>query len=883
MSRGRTLAAILADRKGKGNSSASPHDESSSVLHRTLGWIGRISILFLIVAVPWFKGGVELSSQAWIGPLLLLTLVVWCVRLVLSHSSEGNRLPIVLLPVMAGVLLGAAQWIPLSDSIASRIAPKQHELLDRLASPADLPESPPTPATTICTDSFGSGHLTLLLLYALAACAVGAHFFAADRHAKVLLVVVAINGAALSLLGLLQRLGLDPGILTIESIFKIQPYAAFVNRNNAAGYLLECLAAAIGLMYWLFFSVAVGQRPRPIVSREIPIWRRVQQRMEYFVALLTPAKIVALLLFLTIALGVIGSLSRGGVVALFGGGLITTVAFGFVRRPSSNYGLIAVAVLAVFGLTIWLGIGDQLATRFASLNDGSLVGDNDRLENWSDTVPAIRDFGWLGSGLDSYHAVHRMYRHDLESKYFEYAENQYFQTLVETGWPGLALLVTAIAMTVVMSIFVSHKGNSPRTIALGTTSLFLVTAIGIASFFDFGTYLPANALLLAVLIGMTAQHGHALAKRLKDSHYLQYDLPKWFSVATLGCLVAAIVPSSIRMRTWSLQDAVSVRFPLDQDYLALPLDRTESQIARLKPLVDAAPTYWGARRLAELYIHRYRLHRLAALREQFPIDVGELWSETNLLELREQIYLYRRIGEKRSLRLLLDDAAIVHNLKPAWQYLIQSRNRLPVDPNIHLLLAQIQPALGAFDDHVELERSSATAPTDANIGYVIGMMYLQTGRLAEACQTWRVCLELDSNQYFTRVIDRIIPPPTHRWRIPPQTVANQVIPDEPDLLFRFANRTLKGYDEPLRRELLERADDLAARRSSRADPQWVLLVARIKRDLGDYQSAIGQYTWLRQLQPHNLTARFELAQLWADHGEYRQAMDEVSWLRSCRF
>jgi tetratricopeptide (TPR) repeat protein len=542
--------------------------------------------------------------------------------------------------------------------------------------------------------------------------------------------------------------------------------------------------------------------------------------------------------------------------------------------------LIAVATAAILGLTIWLGFGEQLADRFGSLNDGSLASDNDRLRNWSDTWPAVGDFGWLGSGLNSYHAVHRMYRHDLESKYYQYAENQYFQTLVEAGWPGLALLLAAIGMTIWMSIFVSYKGNSPRTIAMGITGLFLVVSVGIASIFDFGLYLPANSLLAAALIGMSWQQGHALAKRLKHWSLLRHDLPRWFGFGFVGCLLVAVIPASLSMRVWDLQDRAAVRFPLEESYLTLPRDRAQAQIDRLQPLVLAAPTYWGARRLAELYIHRFRLAWMAEMEERLGLPAEALWGETHLLDFREQIYQYQRIGNRRLLRLTWEHPAIEQHLKPAWESLLLSRRRLPLNPNVHLLLAQVQPALGQLDDRRSLERACEAAPTNADILYVAGVMYLQTGSQTAAISSWRRCLELNPDRHFDRVLDRIAEPGAAEWKLAPDLVAESMIPDNPELVLRFANKYLRDVDEPLRQQMLVRADELAMQRTAFSDPKWVLLVARIKRDLGDSVSALKQYDWLKQLQPNHLTGRFERARLLADLGEYQQAMDEVAWLRS---
>ncbi len=880
MSRGQTLADTLARRRDLAPRHPASGEERSN-WQTVWGWIGRLPLLILAIAPAWWKGGVHLAEQQWIGPLLLISLGAWSVQLLTSGAArQTSRLPLLVVPVLLGVFLGLVQRVPLPNDWAPRLAPRQHALLEELASPAGMPQAPPTPATRIGVDAYGGEHQWTLLLYSGAMLLLGARFFIADGHAWILLLATALNGAALSVVGVLQRTGWDQGWLQVTSVYRGEPFATFVNRNNAAGYLVLCFAAALGLLVWEFLTVRRGGRPYLIVSREIPIWRRAAQSVSGFLAQLNRGRMVSLALVLLVGLGVFASLSRGGVVAFFVALLITAVAFGF-RRHSADaaFGITALAVLAILGLALWLGIGESLTRRFAMLQTGSAATDQLRFRNWVETWPAVGDFGPLGCGLDSYHAVHRLYRQDAESSYFQYAENIFFQTLVEMGWFGLALLLAAVGLSVWSSIFVSNRGNSPRTVALGAMSIFAIAGTSVASCFDFGLYLPANSLLLACLTGVAAYHGHALAQRLKERYLLRHNLAAWMTWPLVGLALAGVGWGSWRMAAWAEQRAAAGDWLFLESHVSLTSEQTTDRIEHLRPLFVRTPTDWGGLRLAELYIHRFRLQRWDELQRSTADAPETLWTGTSLLRFREQIYLDNRIGGERRVRRLLQHPAVRENLIPAWNCLMMARNRQPLNSQIQLLLAQLQPALGDLEDQVGCDRTLATAPTNAEYWFVVGAMHLQAGRIDEACRTWRRCLELDSYQQLDRVVQWIHPTETAAWKIPLERVVREILPDAPLYLSRFARQHLGGADwADLRRELLQRTDELLMNQPAESDPEWVGLVARVKRDLGDLPAAIGRFRWLQQLQPENLIARYELARVLADNGDYEAAWIEISWL-----
>ncbi len=883
MSHGRTLAATLAAKREN-----QAHSEASSTAHPLLSkvsWIGRAACLLLVVSFAWLRGGVDFSHQVWMGGLLLIGLVVWWIERISGQMGSDRKMPLVAAPLILGIVLGLVQLVPLPDSLSSLLASKQNELLELFASPAEMMHSPETPTASISLDTNSGRNQVSLLVFALASLLLGSHFFKSSRHAIVFFVVVATNAAFVSIAGLLQRVPISGAtVLSNELVSGVLPFGTFVNRNNAACYMLMGMAAAAGLLYWNLFGEPTKKRPRQIISKEIPVWRQVQQRIGIFFAEMTLARCACLFLFSLIILGIIASLSRGGVLALLVAGLLTAMTYGIVRDSESRIGWAAIALLGVIGLSLWLGFGTRLAARFDELNSQDSVTKLNRIRNWSDTFPAVIDFGTLGSGLGSYHAVHRLYRQDLEERMFENADNQYFQTLVEAGWLGFVLLIAAIAIVVWSALFISKKGTSTRTLAIGVAGMFLITSIGLTSLMDFGLIIPQNTVLMAMFVGMTAYHTHSFAARLKKKFFLRRELPQW---ATL--VVAAGVFVGVLLSTWYLtglakMENLDARKLLREDQLTLPREKTEEQIGKLEPLLKLTPTYWGYRRLGELYLHRYRLSRFEQIENHLAESPANLWDSTNLVNMHEQMSQLKRIGDRRLIEAYAAALEAEQFIVPAWRALIASRNLLPFQSDVQLMLAQIQSVFG--DDKMSqvcLDRAYRTAPTNADFAYIIGLMQLHSERIDDATANWRRCISLKPNPYFAKIMDRIHSLPSDDWRIEPALVLKDVVPKEPFLLFAFGSNHLAGekYTD-LNQECLRQADELLGTQTQHSDSKAVALWIKVKLGLNQKKEALEKMKWLMQLSPPDIRIedlRFEMAKLQFELNMVSEAYEEIKWLR----
>ena len=198
-----------------------------------------------------------------------------------------------------------------------------------------------------------------------------------------------------------------------HEIFRGAPFGPFVNRNNAAGYLLMCLGCCIGLLV-IVMSRTVADGSRPILGREMPVWRRWKIQYLDVIRDLTATKLAVFFMLVMIAAAIPSTLSRGGVIGLLVAALGTVLVFGVTRQPK-NLGVILAPVFAIsivlFG---WLGFSDELVERFDKVDTTSVESADARIQIWQDTWPAVTEMGLMGSGLGSYRNVHRLYRSDRE-------------------------------------------------------------------------------------------------------------------------------------------------------------------------------------------------------------------------------------------------------------------------------------------------------------------------------------------------------------------------------------------------------------------------------------------------------------------------------------
>ncbi len=200
------------------------------------------------------------------------------------------------------------------------------------------------------------------------------------------------------------------------------------------------------------------------------------------------------LLFLSIA--VTGS--RGVLLSLLlAVGVVAAVAYR--RVPSRRlFGWLAIILgaylLANFLLQGWLG------GRLSSVLEPGSAG-HDRFLIWRQALKMALDQPWLGIGLGTFWLFWPPYRHPADSSAGFYVHNDYLQIWIETGLPGLLLLLAV--EFVVIAMFVRLLRDPRTTPAARIEAAALVgglAAIAFHTFFDFDLYIQPILIVIGLIL-----------------------------------------------------------------------------------------------------------------------------------------------------------------------------------------------------------------------------------------------------------------------------------------------------------------------------------------------------------------------------------------------
>ena len=870
-----TLEATLAQ-----SQSPTSKDKAEIWLEK-LTWLGRILLLCILVITPWEFGAVDPWAQRQIALVIGICLAIWWFETALRRTKT-QVLPYIFVPIALGILFALFQLWELPEFLSSIFLGRQSGLYEQLGT--DLKLSP-----TISMSHEGTRHFVGLLTLAISGLVLGCRYFRTRFEVTLLLAVMSINGALIALFGIVHSLTSKDGFIywNIELVNGGIPFGPYVNRNNGAGFLLICLACSIGLMVVLM-AKKEDRGPRQIVSKEIPFWRQFMFHLLMFISDLDARKIGAMVSTLLIASGVLASMSRGGVLALMIGLMAALIFYGMARRPSFT-GFIFLPMLALaFGVVGWVFFGERLTERFSSASFDEAKSTN-RLGHWLETWPAVSDMGLLGSGLGSYEHVHRLYRTTPETTIFRYGESQFFQTLVELGWPGLILLILSWAMIYHYSAFALWRGRSPITIALGTSGIFLCVSVAIASAFDFGLYQSANMMAMAVITGMLAYNSHALANRLKESSWLQYQIPNSYCQVISLVLFSGVFVAGLGLHNNARIDSKRTVSPKLFSATNPDLETTERLISELTPLVKRAPISRGLNYLSLLHVQRMRLQNFAQLvsdhtatTEKMSADqkaafVGNLWQLTSLERVHEHIYSLQRESSVLGARAYQQQPFIQENIRQAINSLNLSRRSSLLQPSQQIRLTRLYAILGASgraSKHASI--AADLAPCSLPINKLAGTFHLQSGNSEKAAPYIRRYLELAPSR-FSEIAD-LISGNTARKISPPseKAILDQFLPDDAKMIYNYVVKKMPP-SSPIRQQGLKKADQLMADVSP-ADHEGMVLSARIKLALGLTDEAITRFKDSLVSDPFDFDVQVKIVSLLNSQGKYRESIGRLESL-----
>jgi hypothetical protein len=332
----------------------------------------------------------------------------------------------------------------------------------------------------------------------------------------------------------------------------ISPFGPFVSKNHFAGWT----AMAALLVAGLALGLAAPARGR---GRDGAGGAGV---------------VLALVAALAMALAVLASLSRGGAIAL-ASGAAALVALRAGRAGGRGLPF-ALASVGALGLALVALVPPAAQERLRSLSGSSF-----RIETWRDSTRLVASSPLVGQGLGAFHDAYPRFKRSQGDVRAEHAENDYLETLAETGAPGLGAALAGFLLLLRAAARGLPVIPDRVVRGVGAGALAALVAVGVHSGIDFNLRIPSNAALAALAAAFAAGVAGGRPRVLPRAAAAA------LAAACLGALLAAtawLAPPWLAAREEALA-AASARSP---DVRRLRLQRAEAALARV---LDRRPAH----------------------------------------------------------------------------------------------------------------------------------------------------------------------------------------------------------------------------------------------------------------------------------------------------
>ena len=814
--------------------------------------ISFICLASLVVVPAWIFGGVLRGTQVWLVIVALVGLACAVCHLVLTRDDDASDagVPWLVYGLIAAIALGAIQLVPLDASLHEQLSPQGNRWWLELTEANDQEKLALSlyPASTRADMSL----LTLILTALVLACLT----ITSSTRRLAICGLAAINGAAMAFFGIVQQLSWNGKIywfvpLTLGGI----PFAGYVNRNNAAGYLTMCLGLSLGLFIWSVTRYRMAMNHPAATSlraRENPVRRRMADAL----ASLDTVSILALTSTVFITAGVLSTLSRGATIALIGALLVTIVVVSRVHRGYLSVVSLAVVTIIGLGLTIWLGRVELLQNRFAALIDERGIPQHDgRLGNWRDALGAVPEFFLTGTGMGTYRYVYEPYEARPVESWFYHAENQYLEALVEGGVGGLLLLMLCLVVAGWSISRLLTRAADAETNAFAVAAVFVLASQVIHAVFDFGLYLPANAILLAVVCGASATHARHEGYWSAHAHKFP-RVEIWHAVVLSSLVGGAALLGLFELRAAAVVENNERELRLMQIEELQSSEALRSHIERMRHSVQARPDDAESHlQLANLWIALYRAEAVAEMRATLPSAVTdeELWTLSSLNMLHYRAWQFLQSKDTAKWDQLRQQRLVCDYLQPAWDHLQKARQSCPLMAKTHLMLARLSPVFDAQSDvKTYTDRALRMSPGDPNNLFDVGLLELQAGRIDDGIASWRKCLTAAPGYWDEMVLvgTRVLGP---------INLYRQLLQGMPERIVELAKSRYLGADNRnIRLELLILAEEQLSEADLSA-AQRAYLKATIHALREEWLLAIDAFQEAVRKEPHQVEWRYDFA------------------------
>ncbi|MCX6561866.1 MAG: O-antigen ligase family protein [Candidatus Aminicenantes bacterium] len=307
---------------------------------------------------------------------------------------------------------------------------------------------------------------------------------------RFLSVIVAL-GAAQAFYGLFELYRNNPRVLFFPKVYNLNSATGtFINRNHFSGYLELILPLALTL----------------IIAR-IDIFSLAGKKWSEKLGQITgrgfALNILALIGVVIMALAIVLSRSRSGVFVLCFSFLLffLLTAYHFNRnryRQAWIKTFLKVVFVLILAVSLYVGV-EATVGRFSEDN----LLQEGRPQYWSSVLRMVGDGPLMGTGWGTFGAVYPSYETVAMEGRLLHAHNDYLEALAELGVVGFVLLLGLVLWPVLDAFRTWSTRRHPGIKGLGMGGFVALAAMLVHSLTDFNLHIPANAVLFAVVLGLT--------------------------------------------------------------------------------------------------------------------------------------------------------------------------------------------------------------------------------------------------------------------------------------------------------------------------------------------------------------------------------------------
>ena len=450
----------------------------------------------LILVVPFILGGRTAFGQLVLVCLTLWIAVCWCLHQSFARQATWVRSPITLL-LIGGLFLVGLQLVALPSSLLERLSPHLYETLPAWAPATDGAPTLGVWETLSLAPTDTKGSYVVVLAFALLLLTTVQRVRRLEDVER-LLHWIAISTLALAGFALVQFLTSNGKFFW----FFEHPYArtgkvvngSFTNGNHFAQFI----ALGIGPMIWWTVNGWQSRRKRQAAARHQFKRNANTTDLKTWLQVLT----VGCCAFIGLM-----SLSRGGALAMFAAAVVCALILyrGSLLGRGALLSLVGVGLfvgtcLSIFGYAILAAQLDDFGS-LAELDKGET-----RRKLWKADMACVADYPLMGTGLGSHRYVYQAYLADQPNwrdKEFTHAENGYVQVLLETGTPGLLLVMAAMGLSVYWCVSTLCRPMHARVVACMAAISATLAASFLQSCWDFVWYVP-GCMIAPVILGACA-------------------------------------------------------------------------------------------------------------------------------------------------------------------------------------------------------------------------------------------------------------------------------------------------------------------------------------------------------------------------------------------